>query len=101
MLRTFLERSFGRAESFIAPGQDASGYIVRLEEPTDLLRPAHRQQVLQQVAAITALPPEHYRSLVLAVIERYAAFVQRLPASGVCQRSCPIFSRDFLVHAAV
>jgi len=46
-----------------------------------LLQSAHRQQVLQQVAAITALPPEHYRKLVLGVLGRYAEFVQRLPAS--------------------
>jgi len=81
MLRTFLERSFARAGSFMTPGQDATGHVVRLEEPGELLRPALRQLVLHQIAAITALPPEHYRSLVLAVIERYAGFVQRLPAS--------------------
>jgi len=81
MLRQFLERSFARAGSLIRSGQEASGHIVRLEEPAELLRPAHRQQMLHQVAAIAALPPEHYRSLVLDVLERYAGFVQRLPAS--------------------
>jgi integrating conjugative element relaxase (TIGR03760 family) len=81
MLRQFLERSFARAGSLIKSGQEASGHIVRLEEPAELLRPAHRQQMLHQVAAIAALPPEHHRSLVLDVLERYASFVQRLPAS--------------------
>ena len=81
MLRQFLERSFARAGSLIKSGREASGHIVRLEEPAELLRPAHRQQMLHQVAAIAALPPEYYRSLVLDVLERYAGFVQRLPAS--------------------
>jgi integrating conjugative element relaxase (TIGR03760 family) len=81
MLRTFLERSFARAGSFITPGKDGSAHIVRIQEPADLLRPAHRQHVLHQIAAITSFPPEHYRSLVLDIIKRYAGFVQRLPAS--------------------
>ncbi len=77
MLRTFFSRSSPRAEH----DDTSSSHLVRLEAPSVLLQPAHRQQVLHQIAAITALPPEHYRGLVLAAIERYAAFVQRLPAS--------------------
>jgi integrating conjugative element relaxase (TIGR03760 family) len=81
MLRNLLARSFARAGSLTQPGQRESGHLVRLEEPAELLQQPHRQQILHQIAGMTALPPEHYRSLVLAAIERYAAFVQRLPAS--------------------
>ena len=81
MLRTFFSRSLSRREHANTSSSVSAERFVGLERPSLLLQPAHRQQVLHQVAAITALPPEHYRSLVLAVIERYAGFVQRLPAS--------------------
>lgn len=82
MFRNLLARSFARAGALTEPdGLLESGNLVRIEDPAELLQQPHRQRILHQIAGMTALPPEHYRSLVLAAIERYAAFVQRLPAS--------------------
>ncbi len=81
MLRTFFSRSLSRTAHANTSSSVSAERFVGLERPSVLLQPAHRQQALHQVAAITALPPERYRSLVLTVIERYAGFVQRLPAS--------------------
>jgi len=81
MLRTFLSRSWSRAVHGNTSSSVSAELFVGLEKPSELLQSLHRQQILHQIAAITALPPEHHRTLVLAVLERYAGFVQRLPAS--------------------
>ncbi|MBK1673752.1 hypothetical protein CKO35_10615 [Ectothiorhodospira shaposhnikovii] len=83
-LRSWFSRSLGRPQ----PGGSTSNtpevtgsQLIPVQDSTALLQPSHRQALLTQISALTALPARHYQALVMAAIHRYAAHVQCLPAS--------------------
>ncbi|MDH1440405.1 TraI domain-containing protein [Pseudomonas sp. GD03721] len=52
-----------------------------VESAHDLLQPAHRQQLLARIWELTALSHPQFQQLYLNPIQRYAQWVQQLPAS--------------------
>lgn len=57
-----------------------TGYLPPLPA-SELLQPAPRQRLLQQIWTLTSLPHPLFRRLYLEPIQHYAALVQQLPAS--------------------
>ena len=55
--------------------------LVRVMSPDALLAAEHRRTLLRQITHLLALPAQHQKRYVDAVIARYAAWVQLMPAS--------------------
>ncbi|WP_017926547.1 MobH family relaxase [Thioalkalivibrio sp. HL-Eb18] len=73
-----------QAERRKIPPQDGLLPVLRAD---DLLQPPHRQALLRQITSLLALPTDCSSQYVVSAIERYAAFVQEVPASEVHHHS--------------
>ncbi|OOG28878.1 hypothetical protein B1C78_00140 [Thioalkalivibrio denitrificans] len=63
------------------PSRGSRDGLIPVQTAASLLQPTHRQAILNQIASLTSLPPQHYAVLMQQAIERYGRFVQQLPAS--------------------